>query len=758
MKKILLIIMCLVATFSSYAQTDAPNYVNRVSPVTVNGVCGVPDKYNNQMFFSLHPKTPAQFTAAINAPDGYTLKLNGKPVTGKVTISDWQKNNLSHTLTITDNTGNVETWTMVFTTLPIVCIDVDEKQLQALRKKDNYAKLGAYLHLIDPEKRTNGTPLYHHYIAMRIRGATSAGGAKKPYSIELRDHETQEECDTCILGMRKDGDWVLDAAFNDHSKMRNRVIMDIWRQIDKLPYPTDNKYQFNSTEGHFVEVIQNGRYHGIYCLSDKIDRKKLNLKKTSVSADGKETARGLLWKARIKPAAGKGSAGTLGSYKEETRTDSLYWEGLTQEFPEDTSMLRWDVVKQIVDVANYNTNKSRYDENTYYKVFAEQAPSWFYIDNLVHYCILLNAFYLRDNIGKNFYISIRNINNGNQVLFTPWDTDVSFGRNVGGKSTAEEEKQYAFGSDMSTQSPIARLISYYSKYSKVDELRFRNRLYHEWQLLSRTTLSIESVMGRIEQYATLLTNSGAYQREYDKWCAILEAEDDYKKLDEDLFTEVEFMRTWYTKNFGIMDKYINDLYDESAEIYLDGRDKYRIVSTALNSGSIAIGSEHNSSEECIYIADDHQLTDDCWWYIDYNKNEQWRLRNAKTNQCMLSSSKIKLIPDIDHSPNIWWSFDKTAGYYRFQTDNSYLKLNTSTLAMETSKYASNTQFYLVDEAGNALYPDDIINRISAPSVFEPREYRNGNNSTVPYTLWGQPATTTTQGIIIQNGKKLRVKR
>lgn len=743
----------IVMAVMTWGQTSAPNYVDRTSPIELNGVCGMPDNVAQKLYFSLPEQTASSFVAIFTAPEGYTLVFDGQQVISTVEIADWQRNDQRHQLVVTDADGRQTAWTLVFTTLPIINIDVNESALWQLRKTDTYAKLPAYMHLVDAERRTGGSALYHHYIAMRVRGATSAGREKKPYSIELRDAETNEEADTALLGMRRDGDWVLDAAFCDHSRMRNRVVMDVWREMDPLPYATDNEYQYNSTEGHFVEVMLNGRYNGLYCLSDKVDRKKLNLKKTSVAADGTIKPRGLLWKGRIKPAAGKGSAGSLGSYNADTPTDSIYWEGLTQEFPDDPALLRWDVVKQFIDVGNFNVNKSRYDETTYYQLFADEGPTWFYLDNLVHYCMLLNAFYLRDNIGKNYYISIRNINSGHQMLFTPWDTDVSFGRSVGGASTADDAKQYAFGTDMGSQSPIARMLSSYSKYSVVDELRFRQRLYEEWKRLSQTILSVDSVMSRIERYATLLMHSGAYQREYDRWHAVLDRDGEYKKMDEDLFVEVEFMRQWYSRNFGVMDEYIRNLYDSKAEISEEGEERYRIVSTQFKTGSIAIGNLHGVADDVTYIKDNLQLSADCWWYVDINTHGQWRLRNAQTNQCLMASTKVKLLPAVDYAADEWWTFDHAAPLYQFGVSSQWLKLNTITMGLETSKYSTNTQFYLVDEDGTEYYPDDVINGILPPVAFGKGAETSAANTYI-YNVWGMPASSSVRGLIIKDCKKV----
>lgn len=81
---------------------------------------------------------------------------------------------------------------------------------------------------------------------------------------------------------------------NDRLRMRNRLCFDVWNEMSQLPY--DTKYdRRNGTKGRFVEVFVNEEYRGIYCMSDKIDRKLLGLKK--LQKNGSEnTVRGVLYK------------------------------------------------------------------------------------------------------------------------------------------------------------------------------------------------------------------------------------------------------------------------------------------------------------------------------------------------------------------------------------------------------------------------------------------------------------------------------
>ena len=96
----------------------------------------------------------------------------------------------------------------------------------------------------------------------------------------------------------KDENLILDAMYNDKARMRNRLCYDIWNQIDSLPYEVSEGHsKVNGTQGRYVEVFVDGAYNGVYCITDKINRKKLDLVKTESDANGKLKFHGVLYKA-----------------------------------------------------------------------------------------------------------------------------------------------------------------------------------------------------------------------------------------------------------------------------------------------------------------------------------------------------------------------------------------------------------------------------------------------------------------------------
>ncbi len=67
-------------------------------------------------------------------------------------------------------------------------------------------------------------------VAIRVRGASSAGQPKRPYRIELRD-AAGDDLGAALLGMPADADWVLHAPFTDKSLLRNKLFYDLGREL-----------------------------------------------------------------------------------------------------------------------------------------------------------------------------------------------------------------------------------------------------------------------------------------------------------------------------------------------------------------------------------------------------------------------------------------------------------------------------------------------------------------------------------------------
>ncbi len=159
---------------------------------------------------------------------------------------------------------------IMFTTLPIVWLKPDGN---IYKDKDTPCTLT----ILDPEYHTHGlnqqVVTYEAVVSRRGKSAIRYS-AKHPYNFSLM--KDGQKWDRSLLGMRKDSDWLLDSAFNDASRMRNRVLMDVWDEIYHLPW---DQTLSGSTNGVYVELFVGTKYRGLFVLGEKQDRKQLGLPK-----------------------------------------------------------------------------------------------------------------------------------------------------------------------------------------------------------------------------------------------------------------------------------------------------------------------------------------------------------------------------------------------------------------------------------------------------------------------------------------------
>jgi hypothetical protein len=144
---------------------------------------------------------------------------------------------------------------------------------------------------------------YNGKAGIELRGSSSQGFPKKPYSIELRDaagmDNPQELC-----GLPKESDFILYASYNEKSMMNNVLSMALARSMGG--YSSRTKY---------VELILNNEYQGVYILMEKIkvDKNRLDIADlTTADNSGDQLTGGYIMK--IDKTTGTGSGGFRSSY------------------------------------------------------------------------------------------------------------------------------------------------------------------------------------------------------------------------------------------------------------------------------------------------------------------------------------------------------------------------------------------------------------------------------------------------------------
>jgi spore coat protein CotH len=104
------------------------------------------------------------------------------------------------------------------------------------------------------------SPWANRYLGASIRKRNSDGG----FSFELYQSEN-------LFQIRDDDDWLLLPSGNNLDSLRTKLAFDIYNMIQN----NDSNIRLPHTK--LVEVFINGEYQGLYLLSERIDRKMMDL-------------------------------------------------------------------------------------------------------------------------------------------------------------------------------------------------------------------------------------------------------------------------------------------------------------------------------------------------------------------------------------------------------------------------------------------------------------------------------------------------
>ena len=371
----------------------------------------------------------------------------------------------------------------------------------------------------------------------KTRGATAQQYLMKPsLNMKLRNEDYSEEADSALLGMRSCSSWILDAMAIDRICMRNRVAFDIWNEFSRLPYETEFGGR-NGTEGRFIELYINNTYYGIYCLSDRINRKLLDLKKVKEQNDGSMLVRGVLYKSGTEDIRNQNEFG----YNEDYTACTVEWHNAWElSFPEDYgSEAAW---KPLQDAILTGTTKA-------------YVKKYFFLENIADYELHVTALAIEDNMGhKNHFFSIRNINkdinasdpddaNRRRFVITPWDLDTSLGGDYRGSKYNGNYTQWVV-------KDVAK-NAFYPISAIHGDTEYQDILKRRWQEGRKRAFSTTSINQKLEAYRDLFLKSGAWQRMIDRFGITSTG----PMLVTDLAREIDLIEKWYENRFREMDAY-----------------------------------------------------------------------------------------------------------------------------------------------------------------------------------------------------------
>ena len=337
-------------------------------------------------------------------------------------------------------------------------------------------------------------PEFDGYMGIEIRGSSSQSFPKKSFGFESWD-AFGNSIDTSFLGMPSESDWILNANYTDKSFLRNVMAYQVWQNLGHY-----------STRYHFVELILNNQYQGIYIFSEKIkrDKHRVNIAKISITENsGDEVTGGYIFK--IDKQTGSGGSGWTSSYQPSVNSGGqhIFFQ---YEYPKD------------VDIT---TQQKSYLQGKVYE-FETALKSGNFTDTLNGFrkYAVENTFidyFLVNELSKNVdgyrlstYINKERDSKGGKIRMGPvWDYDLAWHNADYCEGDITSGWAYQFPcSDDYWQVPFwwSRLL---------EDPRYKNNLACRWQNLRQTTLSnawfdhyIDSISGQLME---------AQERNFTQW-------------------------------------------------------------------------------------------------------------------------------------------------------------------------------------------------------------------------------------------------
>ena len=347
-----------------------------------------------------------------------------------------------------------------------------------------------------------GVISYEGNIGIEFRGASSQTFPKKSYGLETRD-ENNEDLNVSLLEFPEEEDWILYGPYSDKSLMRNILIYDLSRDIDR--------YASRST---FVDLTINNAAQGVYVFMEKLKRDSQRIDINKLSDDenfGEDLTGGYILK--IDKTAGN----NLGEgYNELNSFVSQYAPqhatlgqeiNFLYEYPkaEDiTTEQKEYISKYILDFEEALASDNFIDANLGYQAYID-VPS--FID-----------FFLLNEISNNvdgFRLStFMHKDKSEKLKMGPiWDFNLAFGNAdyCGGGNT----NVWAYKFNERCPSDFWLIPFWWDRL--MQDPAFVAQLKVRWSAIRGGAFSESVIMAKIDTYSYTLGSAGAISENFEIW-------------------------------------------------------------------------------------------------------------------------------------------------------------------------------------------------------------------------------------------------
>lgn len=358
-----------------------------------------------------------------------------------------------------------------------------------IRREDSYATVT----LLDPrgaeEERKYGE-VFVSEARLHVRGRSSVNYPKNSYRMELlipdeQDNSLLIENKVPLLGMRKDGDWILNALYAEPTKIREKLAAEVWLNMNK---DVQTPGEAAGYRVEYVEVFIDDTYWGLYGLTERIDAKMLGL----TGADETKDSDRLYWSI----------ADENQWWKEyETPETPYYSGGYELRYPDVISEPYEEWWRPFRDLVRASREDAVADREAEFGAIAD-------INSAVDYYLFYQAVTGVDNVIQNTYFIYRG--DTGKFTFMPWDLDQTFANVWQGDMPRLTAEDYGVIDQFRSWWVTKRMIR--ENGSDIQTL-LRQRL----KVLRRDALNEKNLVRRIDAIEKELDASGVLTREGSRW-------------------------------------------------------------------------------------------------------------------------------------------------------------------------------------------------------------------------------------------------
>lgn len=366
---------------------------------------------------------------------------------------------------------------------------------------------------------SNNDSLFDNNAKIKFRGNKSAQYAKKNFSVKL-----SEQYPFTFASSHKN--WKLNAEYIDKTFLRNKLSYDLFRSFSPSNFAPRIQY---------VKLYNNEEYHGLYTITDRIDKERLKLHPTE----------GLLFKAP--PIAFKASinktkkqqwiewlinAERYENYTTDAKVSLIAEAWYNQRYPDIRLSDKSYVIDTLSNFIFHSPDSLFTDSISFSKHFD--------INNIVDWQILLMITNNSDGIIKNFWLYQKDHNS--PFLFAPWDYDHSFSRDGNGES---HTSQYLNCNRMRL---LGRLMS-------TNAFNYHERKYKRFlELKDNSILTVENLHKMIDSNVVLIDSLGCENE------IIWPVDAIHHFKNTDFIREVDRMKKWIEKRLPMIEKWLKKDY------------------------------------------------------------------------------------------------------------------------------------------------------------------------------------------------------